>query len=141
MARIDTIKNRPVLNPQHDVGAFGVSLNFSIPDNAAASGDRITLMQMERDGVIFSGQFAVAATLGASCTVQLQHSTADDATHTNLTGATTAGGADREQLTRAIRFSKGDLISLLVGGADVTEPAALELDLLVAHDPVINAKA
>jgi hypothetical protein len=140
MARINTIRMAPILNPQNDVGAFAASLNYTIPNAAAESGDRITLLQMERDGIIFSGQFAVGGTLGASCTVQLQHSNGADDVHTSLTGATTAGGADREQLTRAIRFKKGDTISLLVGGATVGAAAALELDLLVAHDPVLNAR-
>jgi len=141
MARINTIKNNPILNPQCDVGAGGVSFNFVIANALAASGDRITLMEMQRYGIIFSVQFAVSATLGASCTVQLQHSNAADDVHTAISGATTAGGADREQMTRAIRFKKGDMISLLVGGAAVGAAANLELDLLVSYDPVFNAKA
>jgi hypothetical protein len=44
-------------------------------------------------------------------------------------------------MTRAIRFKKGDMISLLVGGAAVGAAANLELDLLVSYDPVFNAKA
>jgi putative NIF3 family GTP cyclohydrolase 1 type 2 len=36
---------------------------------------------------------------------------------------------------------KGDTISLLVAGATVAAAADLELDLLLAHVPIIRAKA
>lgn len=140
MPRINTIRNNPILNPQNDVGAFGLSLNFRIPTGALAA-DWITLLQMDRDGVLFSGQFSVGGSLGASCTVQLVHANATDTVVTPLSAATTAGGADREQVTRAIRFVKGDTISLLVAGATVTAAADLELDLLLAHNPILRAKA
>jgi hypothetical protein len=67
MPRISTIRNNPILNPQNDVGAFGLSMNFRIPTGALVA-DWITLLQMERDGYLFAGSFAVLATLGASCT-------------------------------------------------------------------------
>jgi hypothetical protein len=140
MPRISTIRNNPILNPQNDVGAFGLSMNFRIPTGALVA-DWITLLQMERDGYLFAGSFAVLATLGASCTVQLVHANATDTVVTPISAATTAGGADREQLTRGIRFVKGDTISLLVAGATVAAAADLELDLLLAHVPIIRAKA
>ena len=140
MSRVNTIRMAPVLNPQNDVGAFAAQLNFRIPNAVANSGQRITLLEMQRDGIIFSGQFNVDGTLGTGATVQLQHSNAADDTHTSISGATTAGGADREQLTRAIRFKMGDMISLLVGGANIGAAANLELDLLIAHDTVLPAR-
>jgi hypothetical protein len=139
MPRINTIRNNPVLNPQHDVGAFAASLNFRVLAGAAAA-DWITLLTLDRDGVLFSGSFFIAGTLGAACTVQLVHANAADTVITAISGATTAGGADREQTTRAIRFVKGDTISLLVAGASVVTPQNLELDLLIAHDPVMIAR-
>lgn len=139
MARINTIRNNPLLNPQNEVGAFALSMNFRVLTGAAAA-DWITLLQMERDGYLHGGSFALSGTLGASCTVQLVHGNATDSVITAISAATTAGGADREQITRGIRFVKGDTISLLVAGASVATAADLELDLLLAHIPIVRAK-
>lgn len=140
MARVNTVRMSPVLNPQNDVGAFGLNVNFQLTNGVADSGDRITLVEMQRDGTIYAGSLFVAATLGASATVRLQHSNAADDAHTNLGVATTAGGASRVQNDRVMRFKKGDRISLLVGGANITAASEVHLDLLVSHDPIVNAR-
>lgn len=141
MARVNLIRMAPVLNPQNDVGAFGLNINFQVAAALADNGDRITLVEFQRDGTIYAGSLFVAATLGANATVRLQHSNEADDAHTNLGPATTAGAASRVQNDRVMRFKKGDKISLLVGGANITAGSEVHLDLLVSHDPIKIAKA
>jgi hypothetical protein len=139
MARVDTIKLPVAHTPSNDVGAFGISVNYAIGAAEAVNGDRLTLLEFDRDGVIFYGGFAVAGSVGAAATLQLQHSNtsgADD-THTSITGATTAAGADREPVTRCMRFTAGDTVSLLVGGGNIGVASTVQLDLVVSHNPVL----
>lgn len=141
MARVDTIRLPDVVTPQNDVGAYGVSVDYAISATEADNGDRITLFEFQRDGYLHSAAIAVDATLGAAATIQLQHSNAADDTHTNITGATTAAGADREESTRGIRFAAGDMLSLLVGGGDIGAAANVQLEMLISHNPVVKAAA
>lgn len=141
MARVTTVRLPDNCTPQNDVGAFGVSLNVAIGAAEALNGDRITLMEFQRDGVILAGGFAVDATLGAAATIQLTHSNAADDTHTAITGATTAAGADRELLTRPMRFVAGDTIELLVGGGNIGAAANVQVDLEISHNPIIITAA
>jgi hypothetical protein len=96
MARVATIKIADKHVPQNDVGAHCVSIDYAIANGEAANGDRLTLLTFPRAGVLHGASIAVAGSLGAAATIQLQHSDAADATHTSLTGATTAAGADRD---------------------------------------------
>lgn len=139
MARISTIQIADKHLPQNDVGAYGVSLNYAISATEADNGDRLTLLEFQRAGVLLAADFAVDATLGAACTIALSHSNAADDTHVALSGATTATTADREASTRMIRFAAGDMLSLLVGGGDIAAAANVQLDLLVSHNPVLVA--
>jgi len=141
MARINTVRLPDNVTPQNDVGAYGISVNFSLSATEADNGDRITLIEFQRDGYLHSAAIAISGTLGAACTIALSHSNAADDTHVALSGATTATTADREESTRGIRFAAGDYLSVLVGGGDIAAAATLQLDALISHNPVINAAA
>lgn len=141
MAEVTSIAIQDRNTPQNEVGAFGISVNYAVASGLASNGDRIKLLEFQRAGVVFAGGFAVDATLGAAATIQLRHMTADDATGTAITGATTAAGADRELLTRPIRFAAGDKLELLVGGGNILAAANVQLDLVVSHNPVLIASA
>lgn len=139
MAEVTTAKIADRHVPQKDCGeVFGMSIDFPISATEADNGDTITLLEFQRDGVLFGGRMAVDGTLGASATIRLRHD--DGSTQTNLTAATGGGAAEVEPFTSApIRFSAGDKLELLVGGADIAAAANVSLDLMVSHNPVINA--
>jgi hypothetical protein len=139
MARISTIQIADRHVPQNEVGAYGISLDFSIGATEADNGDRLTLFEFQRAGYLHSAAIAISGTLGAACTIALSHSNAADDAHVALTGATAATTADREESTRGIRFAAGDMLSVLVGGGDIAAAATLQLDALISHNPVIAA--
>lgn len=138
MAEVTTVKLADRHVPQKDCGeVFGMSIDYAISATEAVNGDNITLLEFQRDGVIFGGQVHVDGSLGAAATIRLRHN--DGSAQTNLSAATTAAGADTEQLTSAMRFSAGDTLELLVGGGDIGAAANVKVDLMVSHNPVINA--
>lgn len=134
MAEITSIQVADRHVPQKDSGeVYCISMDFTLAADLADNADTITLFEFQRAGTVVGGYFSVSATLGAGATIQLR------AGGTAITGATTAGGADAELVTAMKRVAIGDKVDLLVGGADFSAAADLELNLLVCHNPVIDA--
>lgn len=134
MANVTAYKDDTL--PQVSRGLSLISLDRSILDNAAASGDRIQLFEVPagREFRLTSASLMVAATLGAGCTLTLQVDR--DGSFTSITGASTAAAASKVNSATDVDvpfdLQGGDIITLLVGGADITEPAAIKVDLMVA---------
>lgn len=134
MAEVTTIQVADRHVPQKDSGeVFCISMDFTLAADLANNADTVTLFEFQRAGTVVGGYFSVAGTLGAGATVQLR------AGGTAITGATTAGGADAELVTAMKRVAIGDKIDLLVGGADFSAATTMQLNLLVCHNPVIDA--
>lgn len=142
MVEVTSVQVPDRLVPQKDSAeAFAISLDVAISATEADNGDTITILEFQRDGVLLAGRFNVDATLGASATVRARIN--DGSSPVNITAATTAGGADVEALSAPgiFRFNAGDKLELLVGGADISGAANVEIDLLVCHNPVNNINA
>lgn len=107
--------------------------SYSLAADLADNGDTIALFTVPVGAKwdIVGAKMAVSATLGASATVRLRANRAGSAT--NLTAATTAGGAsvvtDAAQSTVPFSAQGGDVIELLVGGADFSGAATADVTL------------
>lgn len=136
MAEITSIKVADRHVPQKDSGeVFAISMNFALSATIADDTDTITLFEMQRAGTIVGARLNVSATLGADARVQLR------AGGKAITAASTAAQANDLIATAMARVDIGDKIDLLVSGADISAAANVQLDLLVCHNPVINAAA
>lgn len=129
MADVTTLLRASTLNPEIKTGGFIDTIRAAISATEADNGDRIQLATITQDMRLFDSRMRVDGTLGAA-TVQLQRDRAG--VYTNLTGATTAGGADAEEgISGAIDLDVDDKIVLLVGTADISAAANAEVDLHV----------
>ncbi len=138
MADLTTYKTADVLVPQkEDAGSYHICKKINIANAAAANGDRIQLLVVGRAGRLQSAIVNALATLGAACTIKLQRDRAG--VYTDLTIATTAGGASlvNSSTIGPKDLAVGDVLSLLVGGANVGAAAAVEIDLTLNHAPSI----
>lgn len=121
-----------LLNRMLPVGAFIDTISVAIAATDGANGDRIQLATMTRDHRLITAFMAVDATLGAGCTLKLQRDRAG--VYTDITIATTAAGASvvSNATTGAIDLLEGDIITALIGGANIAAAAGLKVDLLLA---------
>lgn len=138
MAVITSIAVPATVMPQLDVGVYPVRHVFSISSTLADSGDLVKLFTFQRAGVLHQVNGATSATLGASATIKLAVGT--DGSTTDVTGATTAGSAQKinGNTVGPIAFAAGDSLYGIIGGADVSSAATLTVDLLVSHVSPIN---
>ena len=121
----------PVLNRDLPVHAHIVELSAPLINGSAVATDRIQLMVVTRRSRLHSAHLAVDATLGAGTTLKLQRDRAG--VYTDLTGLTTAGAASIATSSGLGSFdlNEGDIITALVGTANITAAAGLLVDLLV----------
>lgn len=123
---------KSTLNRQLPVGAYIDSIAVAIAATDGANGDRIQLATITRNSRLATAFMAVDATLGAGCTLKLQRDRAG--VYTDLTIATTAAGASivSNATKGCFDLLEGDVISALVGGADIAAAAGLTVDLVLA---------
>lgn len=133
MANVTTYLQSSLLNKLVEVAAYVFTRKETIANAGALNGDRIQLATITRDARMLSAHLRAVATLGAGCTLKLQRDRAG--VYVDLTVATTAGGASlvTSATTGPVDLKVGDVISALVGGADVGAAAAIEVDLLLQH--------
>lgn len=130
MADVTTYKASSLLNKVVEVAAFIWPTSYAIASAAANNGDRVQLLTVTRNMRVFNSILSASATLGASCTIKLQRDRAG--VYTDMTVATTAGGASivTGVTLGAIDLAVGDVLTLLVGGANIGGAATVTLDLL-----------
>lgn len=131
MADVTTLLRRSTLNREITEGAFIDEFALPIASGAAANGDRIQLSTVTRNSRLMLATMAVSATLGAGCTLKLQRDRAG--VYTDLTGATTAAAASivNSAALGCFDLNEGDVITALVGGANIAAAATLNVDLLL----------
>jgi hypothetical protein len=138
MAVINTLAVPAVVTPNLDVGVYPVRHTYSVPASGIASGDLVRLITFQRAGVLHQVNGATSASLGTSATIKLAVGT--DGSTTDVTGASTAGSAQKinGNTIGPIAFAAGDSLYGIIGGANVTAAANLTVDLLVSHVSPIN---
>ena len=134
MANVTTLRDDSL--PILSTSAARVSKVISLASDAANSADTIEVFGFPPDarGKIVEAYLRTSATLGASCTIQLRINRGGS--RTTLTAATTAGGASKvsgvAQAGVPFEIQGGDIVELLVGGADIAAAATATIDLMVA---------
>ena len=137
MATVSTLRNDSL--PSIATGVAAIQKVLALAADAADSGDQIEVMEfpVSTEKRLVGAQVRTSGTLGASCTLQLRVNR--DGSFTTLTAATTAGGAskvtDVAQAGMPFDLEAGDIIELLVGGADISAAATVKVDLFVADRP------
>ena len=142
MGDVTTLKIDNRLVPQKDCGEnFTISANYDFTSGVANNGQTVELLEFQRAGTLTDARMALLGTLGASATLRLQLEPAAGGGNTDLTPVSGAGAANSETLSDPgiFRFAAGDKIVALVGGANIAADETVELDLVVCHNPVIEA--
>ncbi len=134
MAVVNTYALPATETPEIHAGAFTITRVMAIASGAAASGDNITVLTMGRNARLNQSFLRNGGTLGASCTLKLQRNRGG--TRTDLTVATTAGSASVVSgiTIGPVDLLAGDIIEMLVGGANIGAAATVEVDLLLQHN-------
>lgn len=134
MATVTSFRNDDL--PQADIGVRHVKKTISVVNGSANNGDQINVFGFAPDfkGRLIYAVLRTSATLGASATVQLRLNRSG--VYTVLTAATTAGAAskatDVAQAGVPMDVQGGDILELLVGGANITAAADITVDVDVA---------
>jgi hypothetical protein len=131
MAVVTTFLNNDL--PQLSRSIQHLRKSAAVANGSAANTDNIQLFTVPAGATyrVVGGFLAQDASLGASCTIQLQRNRGGS--RTNMTAATTAGAASRAGLTEPMDLQGGDILEALVGGAGITASANINLDLLVTR--------
>lgn len=122
----------PIVN----TGVQVISKSQAWTNAIANSGDQVNVLTFRPGfkGKIVGCVVRTSATLGAGCTIQARVNRS--AAYTALSAATTAGAASKadDSAQAGVPFDAvgGDIIELLVGGANVTAGATVTVDLLIA---------
>jgi hypothetical protein len=133
MAVVTTFLTASTAQPILDTGLYCVTKKFTAPATGANNADNLQLIPILRAGRLVTTHLNVKGTLGASATVKAQKNSGG--TRTDLTIATTAGGASlvTSATIGPVDVIAGDIIELLVGGANISAAAAVELDITLQH--------
>jgi hypothetical protein len=134
MAEVTTFQTVKSLVPHSECRVpADISYDMDVASGDASNGDTIVVFEAPADGKIVDAALATDGTLGASCTVRLR--TNDGTTQTNLTAATSAGGASAVRMTGfPVNVSGGDKIELLVGGANIGASAKISVHTMFVRD-------
>lgn len=120
MATISTYTIPAYLTPDRVAANTTIYWEITTPASGIASADLIDITTLPAGVKVVDAWVQAAATLGASCTVKLQINGSD------VTGATTAGGASLVRMTAQPAINASALtIRLLVGGAAIAAAARL----------------
>lgn len=133
MAVITTYLLANTVTPQLDVGLYVNTQKRTIASPFPANTDNVQIFTIQRNCRMLSAHLRVGATLGTGATIQLQRNRGG--TRVNLTAATTAAAAGvvTSVAIGPLDLQAGDIIELLVGGADITASAAVEIDMALQH--------
>jgi hypothetical protein len=104
---------------------------FTAPSSGIANGDVINLLKLPAGKRVLHAYLNVGGTLGAGATIQLRVGT------TAITAASTATAAGHLVMNAkapVVSASESD-INLLVGGADISAAAAIEVMVMWGSDP------
>lgn len=124
MATITDYALASVLTPVNEGGiTTNVFRDLALTATAADATDDITVLTLPVGVRVVDASLSVDGTLGAGCTIQLRQGT------TALTAATTAGGADFEQMNvfPPAATTAATTINILVGGADIAAAAGVKV--------------
>lgn len=134
MANNTTFRNDSF--PVQSTGAFRISKTLALPASGIVNADTIEVIGFPPDfkGKLIEAYLRTSATLGASATIQLRVNRGGS--RTVVSAATTAGGASKvtgvAQAGLPFDLQAGDIVELLVGGADISGAATATVDLLIA---------
>lgn len=122
--------------PSYNSGIASIQKVLAFSSSQAANGDQVNVMAIPAGAKkrLTRAVVRTSGTLGASATLQLRLNR--DSSYTVLTAATGAGAAskvtDVAQAGVPIDLEGGDIIELLVGGADIAAAADVTVDLDLA---------
>lgn len=123
--------------PSYNSGIASIQKVLSFSSSQADNGDQVNVLQVPPGAKkrLTRAVVRTSGTLGASCTVQLRVNR--DSSYTVLTAATAAGAAskvtDVAQAGVPFDLEGGDIVELLIGGADVTAAADVTVDMDIAE--------
>lgn len=118
-----------------DIGLFVASFSITVPAGAA-NGDSIQVAEIPCGLRLLASHLAHPATIGAAATAKLQKNALNSGTRTDLTIATTAGGASfvsGAATTAPQDLATLDVIEILIGGGAPTAGQTLNVDLVLAR--------
>jgi hypothetical protein len=121
--------------PSINTGLYHVQKVISVASGDANSGDSVDVLGIAPGQKVFLHRASIrtSASLGASATVQLL------ANGVAVTSATTAGAASKVDSDSdsdvPLALDGGELIALLVGGANITASATITVDLVFSARP------
>lgn len=125
--------------PSWDDDLSNLSRTVTLPSSGISNGDAVQLWQVPYGSKLrlYDAVLNVAATLGASATLQARVNRGG--VYTAITAASTAGGASKTtgaaQTGIPMNLLGGDVVELLVGGANITASASVSLDVLLNTQP------
>lgn len=122
--------------PSWNSGIASIQKVLAFSSTQAGNGDQVNVLEVPPGAKkrLTRATLRTSGTLGAGCTVQLRVNRGGS--FTVLTAATTAASAskvsDAAQAGVPFDLQGGDIIELLVGGADVAAAATVTVDLDLA---------
>lgn len=133
MAEVTTYLTPKTKQPIVDVSAYIVTWRATLPASGISNADNIQAIPILRNGRLLLAALRQKATLGAGATLKLQLNR--DGVRTDLTVATTAAGASLVTgiTLLPVDVQADDIIEVLVGGANISASADVEVDLLLQH--------
>lgn len=119
---------------QVNTQALSRRFNIALPASGVANGDNIQVHTFARGGKLVEVLVTTDGSLGASATLTARLNR--NGTRTVLTSSTTAGAVSQGNPYAVpavpILIQAGDILELLVGGANVTAAANVAVDILTA---------
>jgi len=133
MAKITSVLAAANLGKVVDVGNFTVTKSIAIPAGTA-NGDSIQVFTVPVGLRLVDCHLGQPATIGAAATAKLQKNALNADSRTDLTGATTAAGADYERMSVGPQnLAATDVIEILIGGGNPTAATVLTVDLVLTR--------
>lgn len=134
MARFAALLLASTITPILDTGHYNLPRIITLPAAGVNNADYVPVATIQRNGRILGAKMNVLATLGAGATVTLALYRAG-ALVQNLTGASTAAAASIVNMAAIANVNAvaGDEIVLVVGGANITASANVEIDVTLQH--------
>lgn len=134
MATVTSLQNDVL--PQHDTDIDDLKKVVALTNGIAANGDQINVWKVPIGSKyrLLNAILNVSATLGAGATIQGRVNRSG--VFTVITAASTAAAASKvdsaAQLGVPMDLVGGDIVELLVGGANITAAATATIDLILA---------